>query len=403
LIDRLECLAAVAVELGVNVQRGQELIITAPIEAAQFVRYAARAAYRLGASDVTCLYEDADLIRDRLDIADDDPLPPACSWLADGVAAALTAGAARLSVHGPRPDLLQGVDQTRIIALHQAMTAARRREIEHLAQNRTNWSSVPFATQSWADLVFAAMTPDAALIALWDAIHAACRTGAPGAHLDDVLADWRAELQKQTRRRDALAACAFDALRFRGQGTDLQIGLAPAHRWRGGETVAGNGIRCVTALPSEAVMTAPHCLRADGRVALTRPIAIAGELVEDAVVTFRNGAVAAISARRGGGTLEKLLSSDPGAGRLGKVALVQQSSPLATQRHGYFNPLLDGASVTHLSFGQSDATCLGPDGIGGNVSAMRIDAMFGSATLDVDGIQVDNNVQPVMRCGEFVL
>jgi aminopeptidase len=402
LIDHLNRLAAVAVKLGVNVQPGQELIITAPLEAAQFVRYAARAAYRLGASTVTCLYDDADLLMDHSGATCEAVRKPATSWIADGVAAALAGGAARLFVYGPRPDLLQGVDQARIIAAHQVMTECRRKETEHIAQNWTNWSSVPFATQSWADLVSPTLTPDAALISLWDAIYAACRVGAAEADMNDVLVDWQTHLQKQTSRRDALTACAFNALRFRADGTDLRVGLAPAHSWRGGETLASNGVRCVTAFPSEALFTAPHCLKADGRVALTRPIAIAGGLVEDAVITFRNGSLESIAARRGDATLDRLLSIDPGGRRLGKIALVPQSSPIGSRRRSYFNPLLDGAAATYLTFGQTDASCLGPDGIGGNISAMRIDAMFGCAQLEVDGIRSDNSIQPLMRCGEFV-
>jgi aminopeptidase len=400
-IGRASQLGAVVATLGVNVQPGQELIITAPLEATQFVREITRAAYDLGSPAVTCLYEDAELLVDRISAVRN--VTGASSWLADSVAAALSRGAARLFVYGPRPDLLSGMDQTRIIAAHRAMAEINRKETAHISQNLTNWSSVPFATPSWAELVLPGLTPDHALAALWDSIYAACRISTAHADVNTLLADWRTHLQTLASRKEALAASAFHTLHFRAEGTDLQIGLAPSHVWQGGQTIAANGVRCVTAFPSEALFTAPHCLKVEGCVALSRPIAIAGDLVEDAVVTFRDGAVQRVAARRGGDTLDRLLASDPGAGRLGKIALVPQSSPIASQRRSYFNPLLDGATSTYLSFGQTETSCLGSDGAGGNVSAIRIDAMFGCPELEVDGIQPDNSIKPLVRCGEFVL
>jgi aminopeptidase len=392
---QLRSFASLAVELGVNVQRGQALIVTAPVEAAAFVRELASSAYARGATYVSALYEDPALIRARFDHAQDFTLDKAPDWLFSHLAQALEQGAARLSVYGPRPDLLSGVDPGQIARAHRGIAEAMRTTERFMEHGLTNITAVPFATESWARMVFPGLPPHEAVAALWQAVFDAAKV-----HSQDPAAAWRDRLRDLGQLRERLQASTFDALRLKDGRTDLTIGLAQGHRWRGGETKAANGVSCVRALPSEILFTAPHRLRAEGRIVLSRPIAIAGNLVQNLVITFADGVVTSLSAKSGVETMTRLLDSDLAARRLGKIGLVTEAATPAPIF--FYNALMDTNTATHVALGGVDLLCVN-EGAEANRSPLHIDAIFGTPALDVDGIDAAGAARAVMRSGAFVL
>jgi aminopeptidase len=400
-LPHLEALAHLAIVVGVNIQPDQELIIAAPLEAAQFVRRLTSAAYARGASLVTAIYDDPELLRTRLLEAQAEELDTAEVWLANSVAQKLREGAAHLSVLGPRPELLAGVDVSRIIRAHNRQARAHAMQAAIIANMETNASAVPFVTSAWARQVFPEREPDVAKRLLWSALLDSLGGGDPTTYEGTT----RQRLRALSDRRAQLQSRAFCALQFTGPAIQLTIGLAEGHVWRGSQGVSSRGVAFTPALPTEAIFTATDPERAEGVIAFSRPIAIAGEQVEGLEVRFEAGAAASVTAKRGQHAFEQLLESDPGARRLGKVALVEVTAPLARQAICFHNPMLDGAAASHLAFGApSPATLRDAAALrSANQSAIHIDAMFDAAGLSVDGIDATGTAHAVLREGVFVL
>ena len=393
--------AALCVTVGLDLRAGQELIVSAPIEARPFVSHIATAAYRAGAPLVTCLYEDPALIRARFDHGEDAALDRAAGWLCDAVVKAYEGGAARLFVYGPYPDLLTGIAPGRIGRMHAAMAAASAAEGAFTADLRVNWCAVPFVTQSWARIVYPALPIAEATDKLWNDVFDVVRVKSA-----DPVAAWRDHLAALEARRQRLQALDLSALHFAGGGTDLMVGLADGHQWVGGRSRAANGALPVCNVPTEEIFTCPHRDRVEGRLVASRPIALGGIVIDGLVVTFRNGVAEHIEASDGQEMLKGLLSGDAGARRLGEVGLVPCSSPVARKDVLFYNILLDENAANHIAFGQSYSACIeaGRDreAAGANASALHIDCMIGHDAMDVDGVLKSGERRAIMRAGDFI-
>jgi len=402
---RLDRLGEVAVRVGLGLTPGQELLITAPLDAVPLVRRITEHAYRAGASLVTTLLNDDAATLARFQHGQDSAFDTAPGWLFDGMAAAFRGGAARLAIAGENPSLLAGQDPARVARANRARSVAYRPALELITGFGINWTITSFATPAWARTVFPDLPEDAAVARLWDAIFAASRIDAA-----DPVAAW-AEHNATLRARTAmLNARRFAALHFRGPGTDLRVGLSDGHLWLGGSEEAKNGIVCNPNIPTEEVFTTPHRLRVDGTVRSTKPLSYQGTLIQDIAVRFERGAIVDASARTSQDVLQKVLETDEGARRLGEVALVPHSSPISASGLLFFNTLFDENAASHIALGQAYRTCLeggttaSEDELaarGANSSLIHIDWMIGSGEIDVDGIDVNGDAAAVMRGGEW--
>lgn len=396
--ERLTRMASVVVEVGVNLQPGQELIVTAPLEAQDLVEALSGAAYRRGARLVTCLYDDPALLLQRLTLERDDVLDATADWLSAGVVQALKGGAARVFVVAPYPDLLAGVAPGKMLRVHAAVARAGAEEARFTAESVVNWSTVPYATRSWSRTVFPDRPDEVAQAALWEQLFEVMRCVQP-----DAPTAWRRHCDDLDRRRAALQLLELDALRLRGGGTELEVGLVAGHRWVGGTVMANNGVACVCNMPTEEIFTCPHRDRIDGRIVFTRPLVVGGTRISGLHAEFRRGQLVSLSADEGLALARQLLESDEGASRLGEIGLVNVDSPVARTGTQFLNPLLDENAASHVAFGQSYAVCAGTASEGANQSNIHIDAMFGHDELEVTGIAVGGNEVPIMRSGRFVV
>jgi aminopeptidase len=402
LLDRL---AETAVRTGLNLARGQELLITAPLDAVSLVRRITEHAYRAGASLVTTFFADDESRIARFAHAPDEAFDVAAGWLADGIATAFRNNAARLAITGDNPSLLAGQDPDKVSRASRAASKANRPSLELITNFAINWTIVAAATPAWAATVFPDEPQVVAMDLLWSAIFAASRvTG------EDPVSEWAAHNATLAARGQALNDRDFASLRFRGPGTDLVVGLADGHLWAGGAERAVNGIVCNPNLPTEEVFTTPHRLRVDGTVSSTKPLSYQGTLIDQIAVRFEAGRIVDAHAARGEEVLSKVLATDEGASRLGEVALVPHSSPISQSGVLFQNTLFDENAASHIALGQAYTKCLrdtdGQDGAalaerGANTSLIHIDWMIGSGAVDVDGIAKDGAMVPLMRSGEW--
>jgi aminopeptidase len=399
-------LAEVAVHAGLGLAPGQELVMTATLDGAPLARRITEHAYKAGASLVTTLFSDEKSALLRFHHAPDVSFDAAPSWLYEGMAQAFRSGAARLAITGNDPALLSREDPEKVSRVNRATSKAYRPALELIASHQINWTIVACATPEWAATVFPDLPQDKAVARLWEAIFAASR-----ADLPDPVAAWKSHDATLHARAARLNEKRYAALHFRRPGTDLRVGLADGHLWLGGGTTARNGLYCIPNMPTEEVFTTPHKDRVEGRVTSTKPLSYQGAMIEEISVRFEGGKIVEAHAARGNQVLQRMIETDEGARRLGEVALVPHSSPIASSGLLFMNTLFDENAASHIALGQAYSTCLkDAEGLtkeqlaarGVNSSLIHVDWMIGSNRVDVDGISAAGDSEPVMRAGEWV-
>lgn len=403
--QKLDQLARVAIEVGLGLTRGQELVMTAPLDAVPLARRITEQAYRAGASLVTTLYSDDEALLLRFRHAPDEAFDKAAGWLYDGMGAAYKSGAARLAITGASPLLLSNEDPEKVGRANQAVSKAYRPALELITRHEINWTIVAAATPAWAAAMFPELQPEAALATLWEAIFRTTRVDT-----DDPVSNWKAHDNELQRRAAYMNEKRYAYLHYRGPGTDFRLGLADDHLWMGGGTTAGNGLYCIPNMPTEEIFTTPHKDRADGTVRASKPLSYQGTMIEGIEVRFEAGRIVKANATRGLEVLERLISTDDGARRLGEVALVPHSSPIAASGLLFYNTLFDENAASHIALGQAYTSCLkdgdkpSPEELaakGANDSLIHVDWMIGNGELDIDGITAAGAAEPVMRKGEW--
>jgi aminopeptidase len=277
---------------------------------------------------------------------------------------------------------------------------------ELITRHAINWSIIAAATPGWASAVFPDLPQDEALARLWRAIFFASRVDQP-----DPVGAWKAHDANLRARAALLTEARYAALHFRGPGTDLTVGLADDHVWMGGGKTTPTGQNFICNIPTEEVFTTPHKDRVDGYVTSTKPLSYQGAMIEGILVRFEAGRIVEAHATRGDVVLQSMIDSDDGARRLGEVALVPQSSAIASSGLLFLTTLFDENAASHIALGQSYSTCFKNGGSlnneelisrGANQSMIHVDWMIGSNQVDVDGVSQAGDFLPVMRAGEWV-
>ncbi|CAM1641510.1 Peptidase M29 [Bartonella apihabitans] len=403
--QKLDRLAEVAVKVGLNLQKGQDLVLTSPLAALPLVRRIAHHAYKAGAGVVTPIFSDEEMTLGRFKDAHDTSFDKAASWLYEGMARAYANGAARLAIAGDNPSLLANEDPAKVSRVNKATSLAYQPALEKIAGFDINWNIVSYPNPSWAAVVFPDLPIIEATKKLADAIFAASRVDKP-----DAIGAWKDHNANLKKHAKWLNDQRFSALHYSGPGTDLTIGLADGHEWQGGASKAKNGVICNPNIPTEEVFTTPHAHRVEGYVSSTKPLSYQGTLIDKIKVRFEKGRIVEAHASKGEKVLQQILDTDEGARHLGEVALVPNSSPISASGLLFYNTLFDENAACHIALGQCYSKCflkgaaLSKEQIekqGGNKSLIHIDWMIGSGEIDIDGITADGKKVPVFRKGEW--
>jgi aminopeptidase len=399
-VDRLERLAALAVRVGANVQPGQELFILGEPEHAPLMRAVAEAGWKAGARDVHCRYIDEHLRRLHALHVEEELLDRSEPWVLESIRA--MDGAALVAIDGDAdPHLFDDVDGER--AARAEPREVRKLNGDMINQRAVAWTIIPCATEGWARALFG--EPD--IDRLWDEIAAVTRLDS-----SDPVAAWEAHAGRLEARARRLDELALSALRFRGPGTDLRVGLLAASEWQAPVSLTAWGQRTVSNIPTEEVFTTPDRDRTEGVVRLTRPIYWYGSVVENASLRFEGGRVVEATATAGEDFLRSKLAHDEGASRLGEVALVDDESAVGRRGLVYRNGLLDENAASHIALGRAYTEPvpalaeLEDDALvaaGVNFSTMHVDVMIGGSDVDVDGVDAAGRETPIIRQGRWVL
>jgi aminopeptidase len=397
--------ADVVVHIGLNLRKGQRLLIRGILEDAPLIRKVTESAYKAGALLVEVAYGDERITRIRFEHADPNTLTDVPNWLYTRYEEYYERMDAELAIASTDPDLLAGIAPDLIAANRKAML--QKMEPLRKYENSSNWCVVATASPAWAKKVFPELSVKEAQEKLWEEIFATCRINAP-----DPVAAWNKHIENLKKYRSYLNDQRFASLHYIAPGTDLTIGLPEKHLWQGAQAEFKNGITGIPNLPTEEVFTTPHKAKVDGTVTATMPLNYGGVLIEGFSLTFENGRAVNVSAQKGEEALRKMIEMDEDAGRLGEVALVPNSSPISQRGILFYNSLFDENASCHIALGNSYRdTIIGGEDMtdeeftahGGNKSLVHTDFMIGSGELDIDGIKADGTREPLMRGGEWAI
>ena len=407
--EMLKKYAEVIVKVGLNIRKGQRLVITnsrirgVPLQAAPLVREVVREAYAAGARYVDVIWGDEELLRSRLQNAPRETLSEYPTWQITGLMDFVKGGDAMLTILADNPDLMAGLDSDAVAMLQKTHLENYMPVGTAVSRNAINWCLVAASSPAWAAKIFP--NEKDAESKLWKEIFESVRVDQP-----DPVTAWQDHIKKLQSHSKYLQTKQYRALHYKAPGTDLTLGLPRGHKWISAQSLAENGVIFTANMPTEEVFTLPDRHRAEGTVAATIPLSYGGTLIEDFSVTFEHGRIVKVNAKKGEAVLQKLIETDEGASHLGEVALVPASSPIAKHGHLFYNTLFDENASCHIAIGRAYRfTLTGGEELtdeeftasGGNNSLTHVDFMIGSNKMDIDGIREDGSAEPVMRQGEW--
>ena len=406
--EKLKQYARLVVRIGVNVQKGQDIVLRCPAECYEFARMIAKEGYEAGAKQVIVHFKDEQISRLTYDYADISVFETVPEWQAESLNKYAKEGACFISISGGDPEVFKGVDSNKLKANAKASDKAFEPFYKRMMASEIPWNVVAVPNKKWAMKVFPNVAEEEAMEKLWNAIFLAVRIDE-----GDAVEKWNAHNALLAEKCKKLNEMQFAKLHYKNSiGTDFIVGLAKNHHWEGGSEKDENGVEFVANMPTEEVFTMPDHRIGEGTVVSALPLSFEGTLIKNFRLTFRNGRIEEFSAEEGYEALERLLNSDEGSRHLGEVALVPYESPISNMNILFYNTLFDENASCHFAFGECYPTTIqGGNAMteeelfeaGGNHSMNHVDFMIGTSDLSIIGIKEDGTKVPVFENGNFVL
>lgn len=406
--NKLREYAKLLIEIGLNVQQGQTLVISSPVDCAPFARLCASAAYDVGCREVVMRWTDDYMNRERFLRADDSVFDTFPVWQKEFFNGYADEGAAFLNIAARDPEALRGVAPDRLTRASRSETAIQS-YVSAIMSNACPWCVASVPIPSWAKKVFPDLPEQEAMEKLWDAIFTSVRISGKG----DAVARWREHVALLKSRIAALNALHFVSLHYRNAlGTDLTIRLPETHVWAGGDNTCRAGFPFVANMPTEEVFTAPLKTGIDGVVYSAMPLVHNGNIIENFHFVIKDGRIVDLHAEKGEDILRAAIAEDEGASYFGEVALVPYDSPISNQKILFYNTLFDENAACHLAFGEAYPECVeGGETMskeelkaaGLNDSNTHVDFMVGTSDLSIIGTTKDGREIPVFVNGNFAL
>ena len=398
--------ASLAVNIGVNIQKDNILVISSPIETAEFARLITEEAYKSGAKDVIVHYGDQKLTKIKLENSSLETISNIPEWQAESYNYYARQEACFISISASDPDGLKGVPVEKIGASQKARTSALKEYFDNSMSNKCRWCVLSVPTLSWAKKVFPNASDEEAMESLWDVIFKTVRVDT-----ENPVNAWEKHNAYLEEKIKFMNNNNFKSVHLKSaNGTDLNIELPEGHIWAGGSERDVNGIPFNANMPTEEVFTLPKKTGVNGIVYSSKPLSYGGNLIDNFSITFKDGKAIDFTAETGYDVLKQMLESDEGAKYLGEVAFVPYNSPISNSKLIFFNTLFDENAACHLAFGRAYESCVKDadkyseeelEKIGVNNSIIHVDFMIGTSDLEVTGINENGETIQIFSNGNW--
>ena len=408
---KLEKYAKIAFTTGLNVQKGQLVLIDANVEHVEYVRKLVEAAYNAGAGEVIVNWSDPICGKLTLVHGNEKDLMRCPSWQVSKIRDYQRRGCACLHILSPNPKLMEDVDSGKINRIEKAHTKHLKGKediMNYTAKNLGQWGVISIPNPEWAQMVYPKCSEENAMKKLWDDIFTMNRI----TDKNDPVKEWKKHTDEILEHGKKLTKYQFKELRFKNSlGTDITVGLVRNHIWHGGVEYTPAGVGFVPNLPTEEIFCMPHSKKVDGIVYASKPLCIQGKVVKDFWFKFKKGEVVDYGASENYESLKNFVETDEGSKRLGEIALLSYDSPISNLGKIFFNALIDENASCHMALGMSfaynikggnDMTREQLNKLGSNFSHVHLDFMFGTKDMSVIGIDQKGKEVTVFRNGNFV-
>ncbi|SUN00444.1 aminopeptidase [Staphylococcus warneri] len=406
--DKLRQYAQLLVRVGMNVQDKQPVFIRSSVEALELTHLVVEEAYIAGASDVRVEYADPRLKRlkfehESLDHFENNDVK---SYDVEARMDFVKRGAANLAILTEDPDLLSGIDASKLKAYQLQYSKAYKGYMEASQKNQFAWVVAAFPSKAWAQRVYPDKSVEDAYTTFVDEVFDIVRVDG-----NDPIQNWQSHVKNLSVHADKLQKKQYKALHYLSEGTDLVVGLPKGHIWEDATSyVNGDQQAFIANIPTEEVFTAPDRNNVNGYVTNKLPLSFNGNIIDGFTLTFKDGEIIDFKADKGEDVLRDLLDTDEGAKRLGEVALVPDDSPISNRNTIFYNTLFDENASCHLAIGSAygfnieggtEMTTEEKIASGLNDSNVHEDFMIGSADLTIYGILEDDTKELVFENGNW--
>lgn len=398
---KLEQYAELVIKVGINIQQGQTLVISASMAAADFVRRVCRHAYLNGAHYVYIKWIDEELARIEYEYMTEQGLAYTPDWLVKGYEEMASSGAAFLYIISPHLQNMEGIDLVKVEKAEYASALAFRSFTEKLIKMQVSWTVIVYPTEQWAASIFPDLEPKNALEELWEKFFEILKL-----REESPLQAWEEHVDTLNKRATLLNEKYFRYLHFISEETNLKIELPQNHRWVNGLETNDMGSSFICNMPTEEIYTTPLKKGVNGIVKNTKPLVYEGQIIDQFTLTFKDGEITDFFAEKGMDALQSILQKDEGARYIGEVALVPHDSAISVSNLLFYHNLFDENASSHLAIGQAYASGLKEDGANLeniNNSMIHIDFMIGSQKLQVNGIREDGTAEAILVNGKWVI
>jgi len=401
--------AALIAQLGINANSKQNVVIKAPVEAYQFVRYLSLALYNCKVKSVSIDWNDSVCQKQKIMHSSVTKLTKIPDWIVSREEERTEKNYAKIILEGDDPQLFKSVNREKYAAYNKALVNLLYHTKKPYHNNELAWCIAAVPTKAWAKRLFPNLSPTQALQTLWEKIYEACYVNEE----EDAVENWKKHIDQLDSHAKKMNEYQFTELRYKnGLGTNLTVGLVKNHIWGSARGIQGyNQNYFVPNIPTEEIFTMPHRERVNGKVFSSRPLSFDGVMIENFWLEFKDGKVVNFDAEVGKEKLNEIINFDANSSFLGEAALVPYNSPISNQNLIYQSTLFDENASCHLALGASYRENLKDESkysdeelneLGGNTSKMHCDFMIGTSDLTIDGVTKDGIIIPVFREGNFV-
>ncbi|AMC93414.1 peptidase M29 [Erysipelothrix larvae] len=400
--------ANLLINTGINIQKGQTLLIHAEPVHYEFVTLLSETAYKRGAKRVIVKYASEHLQRLDYIYQDLDTLTQMNQWEIDEFDSYLSEDLVRLALRAPNPGLMNDVDSSKVLEHSKVRGKVMERYTQYSMSSQGQWLVCAYPTMSWAKAVFPTLNEHDAYDKLYASILYACRVSED----NDPQHEWELHNAQLLHQGDCLNTYNFKSLHFtNAKGTDITVGLVKGHIWGGGRKPSAKGIPFNANIPTEESFTTPDRMNVNGIVYNTLPLNNNGRLIDDFWLKFEDGKVTDFDAKVGKEALQALLKTDDNSNRLGEIALVSYDSPISKMNILFYNTLFDENASCHMALGRGyplieNGSALSKEALedcGINQSLIHVDFMFGSDDMKVVGKTFEGEDITIMEKGNITL